>query len=39
MFFVSATIAHMRDHENEDHFHEVSYSINLAASARGWADI
>jgi hypothetical protein len=28
----------MKDHENEVHFHEVSYSINLAASARGWAD-
>jgi hypothetical protein len=28
----------MKDHENEGHFHEVSYSINLAASARGWAD-
>jgi hypothetical protein len=29
----------MKLHEIQRHFHEVSYSINLAASAaRGWAD-
>jgi hypothetical protein len=30
----------MKDHENEGHFHEASYSINLAAwAARGWAEM
>jgi hypothetical protein len=29
----------MKDHENQGHFHEVFYLINLAASAAsGWAE-